>query len=65
MFHGGEVMVMAEFLSIGAAALILGVAVSTLRRWENESRFFSDFRTPGGHRKAGFSTEEAPVSKAG
>ena len=42
---------MAEFLSIGAAALILGVAVSTLRRWENESRFFSDFRTPGGHRR--------------
>ena len=42
---------MAEFLSIGAAALLLGVAVSTLRRWENESRFFSDFRTSGGHRR--------------
>lgn len=42
---------MAEFLSIGAAALLLGVAVSTLRRWEKESRFFSDFRTPGGHRR--------------
>ena len=42
---------MAEFLSIGAAAFLLGVAVSTLRRWEKESRFFSDFRTPGGHRR--------------
>ncbi|WP_157678579.1 MerR family transcriptional regulator [Oleiphilus messinensis] len=43
---------MAEFLSIGAASFLLGVAISTLRRWEKESRFFSDFRTPGrDHRK--------------
>ncbi|ARU58880.1 IS607 family transposase OrfA [Oleiphilus messinensis] len=42
---------MAEFLSIGAAAFLLGVAVSTLRHWEKESRFFSDFRTPVGYRR--------------
>jgi putative resolvase len=38
-------------LSIGAASALLGVAVSTLRRWNTEGRLFPAFRTPGGHRR--------------
>lgn len=38
-------------VSIGQASKILGVAISTLRRWELEGRFSSSFRTPGGHRR--------------
>lgn len=41
-------------LSIGQAARILGVAVSTLRRWEQENRFLPAFRTIGGHRRYQF-----------
>jgi hypothetical protein len=42
---------MTEFLSIGAAAFMLGVAISTLRRWEKENQLVADYRTPGGHRR--------------
>ena len=42
---------MGEHLSIGAAANILGVAISTLRRWGQAGKFVSDYRTPGGHRR--------------
>ena len=39
------------FISIGQAADFLGVAVSTLRRWEAEGKLVPDFRTFGGHRR--------------
>ena len=38
-------------VSISEAALLIGVAVSTLRRWESEGRFLADSRTKGGHRR--------------
>lgn len=40
-----------KYLSIGEAAILLGVAVSTLRRWEREARLAPCFRTAGGHRR--------------
>ena len=40
-----------SYLSIGEAAALLGVATSTLRRWEAEGRLLPSFRTPGGHRR--------------
>ena len=39
------------FIGIGEAAKVIGVAISTLRRWELEHRFVPDFRTCGGHRR--------------
>ncbi len=39
------------YASIGQAAEIIGVSISTLRRWENEGSLFADFRTNGGHRR--------------
>jgi putative resolvase len=45
---------MADFnmlVSIGMAALMIGVSVSTLRRWEKEHKFLPDHRTIGGHRR--------------
>ena len=42
---------MGEFVSIGAAALLLGVSISTLRRWDKLKLFLSDYRTIGGHRR--------------
>ena len=39
------------FVSIGEAASIIGVSVSTLRRWEKEKRFDPAFRTQGNHRR--------------
>jgi putative resolvase len=38
-------------VSIGEAAEMIGVAVSTLRRWETEGRFHPAFRTSGNHRR--------------
>jgi putative resolvase len=38
-------------LSIGKAAALLGVSVSTLRRWEAEGNCLPAFRTSGGHRR--------------
>lgn len=38
-------------LSIGKAARFLGVAVSTLRRWDDEGALAPSFRTVGGHRR--------------
>jgi len=40
-----------QMLSIGEAAELLGVAVSTLRRWEIEGRLIPSYRTHGGHRR--------------
>ena len=39
------------FVSIGEASTLVGVAVSTLRRWEKEERFLPKFRTKGNHRR--------------
>ena len=38
-------------LSIGEAASVLGVSVSTLRRWEKEGSLVADTRTQGKHRR--------------
>jgi excisionase family DNA binding protein len=38
-------------LSIGKAAALLGVSVSTLRRWEADGTCLPAFRTSGGHRR--------------
>jgi len=40
-----------QYCSIGELSLVLGVAVSTLRRWDREGRISPDGRTPGGHRR--------------
>ena len=39
------------FLSIGMAAVLIGVSVSTLRRWEKEQKLKPSHRTLGGHRR--------------
>ncbi len=38
-------------ISIGAAATILGVSISTMRRWGLEGFLLPKFRTAGGHRR--------------
>ena len=43
-----------RYLSIGEAATYLGVAVSTLRRWERNGKLESTYRTIGGHRRYDF-----------
>jgi putative resolvase len=40
-----------SLLSIETAAELLGVAVSTMRRWERERRLIPAERTAGGHRR--------------
>ena len=39
------------YISVGQAAQVIGVSISTLRRWEDEESFKPDFRTKGGHRR--------------
>jgi excisionase family DNA binding protein len=39
------------YISVGAAAEILGVSISTLRRWEKEGLLLPAYRTLGGHRR--------------
>ena len=39
------------YISVGQAAEVIGVSISTLRRWEYEESFKPDFRTKGGHRR--------------
>lgn len=39
------------YLSIGQASEIMGVSISTLRRWDAEQSFIPNFRTIGGHRR--------------
>jgi putative resolvase len=43
-----------QHVLIGLASKLLGVAVSTLRRWESEGRLRPSFRTIGGHRRYSF-----------
>jgi len=45
-----------KLLNINQASKILGVAQSTLRRWENEGRLIPDSRTKGGQRRYKLST---------
>ncbi|MBI6885876.1 MerR family DNA-binding transcriptional regulator, partial [Pseudomonas putida] len=40
-----------QHVSIGQASELLGVALSTLRRWGAEGRLQPAFRTCGGHRR--------------
>ena len=49
---------MKDYLSIGQASQVIGVCVSTLRRWEQEERFLCDYRTAGGHRRYSLSRNE-------
>ena len=46
-------------LSIGQTAALLGVSVSTLRRWEREGFLLPAFRTCGGHRRFALATVES------
>lgn len=39
------------YVSIGQAAEMVGVSISTLRRWESDGSLLADFRTRGGHRR--------------
>jgi len=41
-------------ISIGEAAALLGVSLSTMRRWEKSGQLAPDFRTIGGHRRYHF-----------
>lgn len=41
---------MERWVEIGEAAKVLGVSITTLRRWEAEGRLIPN-RTPGGHRR--------------
>ena len=50
-----------SYLSIGEAAALLGVATSTLRRWEVEGRLLPSFRTPGGHRRYAYPDLQALI----
>jgi len=40
-----------KHLSIGEASVLLGVSISTLRRWDKEGRLRPSFRTCGLHRR--------------
>ena len=42
---------MDTLVSIGQLALLLGVAVITLRRWDRSGQLPCATRTPGGHRR--------------
>lgn len=42
---------MDRLVTIGEAAKVLGVSITTLRRWEKEGRLQPDEITPGGHRR--------------
>ncbi len=41
---------MDRFIGIGKSAQVLGVSISTLRRWECEGKIISE-HTAGGHRR--------------
>ncbi|WP_053960722.1 IS607 family transposase [Sulfobacillus thermosulfidooxidans] len=42
---------MDRLVTIGEASKVLGVSITTLRRWEKEGRLQPDAMTPGGHRR--------------
>ena len=39
------------YISIGKVAILIGVAVSTLRRWDTDGKLPADFKTVGKHRR--------------
>ena len=39
------------YVTIGQASEIIGVSISTLRRWECEGKYTADYRTKGNHRR--------------
>ena len=51
------------YISIGQASQLIGISVSTLRRWEAEDKFSSDFRTKGNHRRYKLSSIYSDVVK--
>ena len=44
------------FISIGNSATMIGVAISTLRRWDAEGYLIPDYRTKGNHRRYSLSS---------
>ena len=50
------------YISIGKVAIILGVGVSTLRRWDNTGRLQADYKTIGKHRRYELTTIEKFVT---
>ena len=51
------------YLSIGQAAEVIGVSISTLRRWEQEGSFMPCYRTKGNHRRYSFERIERDILK--
>ena len=47
---------MKRLISIGEASEMLGVSISTMRRWEREGKLLPDEKTPNGHRRYLLST---------
>lgn len=39
------------YISIGQVSTLLGISISTLRRYDDNGIFTSSYRTPGGHRR--------------
>ncbi len=44
-------MVCMNYLSVGETSLLIGVSISTLRRWEKDGHFLPEFKTVGNHRR--------------
>lgn len=51
------------YLSIGQAAEVIGVSISTLRRWEQEEYFVPCYRTKGSHRRYSLERIEKDILK--
>jgi putative resolvase len=51
------------YLSISQAANVIGVSISTLRRWEQEHYLIACFRTKGGHRRYSLKNIEVNILK--
>ena len=45
--------------SVGRAAVLLGVSITTLRRWDKSGSLKPSFITPGGHRRYAIADLEA------
>lgn len=51
------------YLSVGQAAEVLGLSVSTLHRWEREGKFAACYRTEGDHRRYSLERLEREILK--
>ena len=51
------------YVSISEASKVVGVSISTLRRWEKENKFLSDYRTIGNHRRYSLKRLKAEILK--